>query len=579
MVCSAQAQPVTFEDVTVPAGVDYTHWSPKPSDPLYCREIHRMSGGAAAGDYDDDGWVDLYYTRLQAPNCLFRNLGNGTFQEVAGAAGVALSSESSGCVWGDIDNDGDLDLYVLTIVENGRNFLYINDGAGHFMESAVARGVDMACGECRHNCTSAAFGDYDRDGDLDLHVLEWWYTDALNRLFQNDGTGYFDDVTSNALVEMPNVRGFANAFADVNGDGWDDLLVAADFGTSRLFLNLGNGQFTDITESAGVGTDENGMGSAVGDMDNDSDLDWFVTSIYDPDETCETAPCGWGYSGNRLYRNENGSLFSDFTDTAGVRDGAWGWGASFLDFDNDGDLDLGMTNGMDSPCAKWEDPFNNDALRFWQNDGTGVMTEVGATVQFTDTGSGKGFVVFDYDRDGDPDVLIVNNAAKPVLYRNNGGNDNAWLRVALHGHTTNRFGIGARVRVQVTGSGPTQLRQVSANSNYMSQNEVIAHFGLGSGITTVHSVEVEWPVSGLVRSFSNVVPNRVMKIHEVEPGDYDTDGDVDSYDAAAFIGCLTGPNGGPLTPVCAPGDLDADDDIDVIDFVLFSVIFSSQGTL
>ncbi len=565
----AAAQTVLFEDVTTAAGLDFVHWVPAPADPLYCAEAPHMSGGAAAGDFDNDGWTDIYVTRIEQPNLLFRNLGDGTFAEVGAAAGVAFVGKCSGCAWGDVNNDGFLDLYLVAMEVfpgPGRNYLFMNDGAGHFIEDAVVRGADVPCPACRHRNTSAAFGDYDLDGDLDLHVVEWTGTNALNVLLRNDGTGMFQDVTTPAGVRASGMYGFANGFADMDGDGWADLLVAADFGTSRLFRNLGGGAFTDITISAGVGTDENGMGAAIGDMDNDGDLDWFVTSIFDPADTCLSQPCMWGASGNRLFRNDTGTGFTDVTDTAGVRDGGWGWGASFFDFDNDGDLDLGMTNGVIFPCISWEDPFNADPLRLWQNDGSGNMTEVSAALQFSDTRSGKAFVVFDYDRDGDRDVFIVNNADGPILLRNNGGNGRDWLQVSLRGSWTNHFGIGARVHVQATPLGPTQLREINANSNFMSQNEVVAHFGLGSGVTTIHSVRVDWPASGLSQTFVDVAPNQRLLIQEPVSlkGDVNLDAVVNGADindmlAAQIGGVLSLPVQGWAADVNDDGAVDPGD--------------------
>ena len=156
--------------------------------------------------------------------------------------------------------------------------------------------------------------------------------------------------------------------------------------------------------------------STFGDIDGDGLVDWFVTSIFDPDETCEVRECNWGYTGNRLYRNEGGRVFSDATDDAGVRNGAWGWGTTLFDSDNDGDLDLVMTNGVDFPddeVPEVDEPWNDDAMRFWRNDGRGGMTEMADAVGLTDTGSGKGLLVFDYDEDGDLDIFLVNNAAAP----------------------------------------------------------------------------------------------------------------------------------------------------------------------
>ncbi len=275
-----------------------------------------MTGGAAVADVDGDGDLDLFVTRLDAHDLLFRNDGNGTFTDVTVASGLAaFNFQSNGAGFGDIDNDGDPDLVVVTIGDfddptNLRNYLFLNDGSGVFSEAAVARGTDATSVTSR-TVWSVNFGDYDRDGWLDLHTTYWAFGAANSRLLRNRGAaqpGFFDDTTVAAGVEMPGVFAFASTFTDLDGDAWPDLAVAADFGTSRLFWNNGDGSFTDGTVAAGVGTDENGMGSTFGDYDADGDLDWFVTSIRDPAETCETGPCAWGYTGNRLYRND-GSPF------------------------------------------------------------------------------------------------------------------------------------------------------------------------------------------------------------------------------------------------------------------------------
>jgi hypothetical protein len=515
--------PSAARDVTAEAGVDYLQLDlgAIPTD----EETTYMTGGAAAADYDGDGWVDLYVTRLDAPDLLFRNRGDGTFSDATAAAGLAQDLPSNGAAWGDIDNDGDPDLYVTTLGSSATRFhLFVNDGAGVFDEEALRRGaaVDQPGA---HYGQSVTFGDFDRDGWLDIHTTEWRPSDLAPgapsnaRLLRNRGAeapGYFEDVTDAAGVALEGPDGvfaLSSRFGDLDGDGWSDLLVVGDGGTSRLFWNNGDGTFSDGTTSAGVGTDENGTGSAVGDVNGDGLLDWFVTGIYAPDDVCAdpAAGCGFGSSGNRLFLNAGGRRFLDGTDAVGVRDGGWGSAAALYDLDNDGDLDAAMSNGANVPyLAPPNDAvyarFDPDLLRVWRNDG-GVATEVSSDLGMSDSGAGRGLLTFDFDRDGDLDLFVVNNADGPVLYRNDIGTGHRFLRVRTRGRDSNRSGIGAVVRLWRTPDAVPQIREIEAGSHYLGQSELAAHFGLGSGTAPVHRVEVSWPATDRTQVFSGVAPD------------------------------------------------------------------------
>lgn len=508
---------IDFENVAPAAGLAYQHANLTEEVLNVADDIARMSGGAAAGDFDGDGWMDLYVTRINLPNQLFRNKGDGTFEEVGATAGVDLHSYSSGCAWADIDNDGDQDLFVLTF--ETRNYLYINDGTGHFEDQAVPRGVDLERFLGKHPSSSAAFGDVDNDGDLDLMATAWQLgadqiNNPLNRLYLNDGQGNFTDVTNEAGIITP-TAGFSPAIADVDMDGWQDILLASDFKSSVLYRNLGNGVFADQTEAANVGTDENGMGSSVMDIDNDGDLDWFVSAIYDPTECEGVGGCFWFFSGNRLYLNDGQGHFEDGTDDWGVRDGGWGWGASGIDIENDGDLDLILANGMSFPLTDADDQFNDAVLRLWQHNGNGEsMTDIAVEAGVIAVGETRGVVVFDYDRDGDQDFYVVNNNRQPYLFENRSTDAGHWLRVRVRGTQSNRDGTGAIVRL-TTADGQVQTRVVGNNSNYNSHNEPVVHFGLGEA-TAVAKLEVEWPVSGRVQRFTDLAADQVLSIIEPE---------------------------------------------------------------
>jgi len=537
-----------FTDVTAFANIDFNQNAtvneqvgPSSNEPPH------MSGGAAAVDYDNDGWIDLYVTRLDDTDIIYRNNADGTFSEIqASTVGIDFVGATNGATWGDVDSDGDLDLY-LTTIQVGRNLLYINDGTGNFTEEAAARGVDiesLLVGTPQQgllfNGFNATFVDVNRDGYLDLHVSAWDDDGYATRYFQNEGAsnpGNFTDRTvalglDLAAISLNNeTYTFSSQFADMDNDGYLDFVVTADFGQSKLlWYNPTTEKFEDGTAAAGVGNDENGMGATIGDFNGDGLLDWFVTSIYDPGTSF-----GWGTTGNHLYQNNGDRTFTDkVLDPLFISDvdqGGWGWGTSFLDYDNDGDLDLVMTNGGDFPPFTFptspeptliavDSKFSNDPMRLWRNDGpdgsTGeiVFTEVSATEGIVDTRSGKGLVTFDYDNDGDLDVFVMNAADPGVLYRNNAGANSEWLTVELEGLGLNKQAVGARVTVTPDLSVQNKIivQEVQIGGNFLAQNDVRLSFGLGDVADgVVDQITIRWP-DGTTDTVTNVEVNRFAKI-------------------------------------------------------------------
>ena len=502
---SIKADPVYTKVSVTTSGINHDNTNAPNCSPM------QMKSGVTALDYNGDGWTDLFFTRVGQTDILYRNV-NGTFYNLSSSAGFTQEFNSTGCVSGDVDNDGDPDLYITSLCDK-RFYLYINNN-GVFTEVAQQRGAALDSPVPLVG-TSATMGDYDGDGYLDIHTCEWRLHDSQgymnhSRLLRNRGAaqpGFFDDVTEEAGVMLDEifagqpgdpgngVWSLASRFCDIDQDGHLDLLLASDFCTSRLFWNNGDGTFTDGTEAGNLGTDCNGMGNAVGDFDGDGLLDWFITTIND----------------NRLYRNNGDRTFTDMTDqdaTHSVRRGGWGWAAAFLDYDNDMDVDLAMTNGY--PAI----PFPEQNV-MWENH-FGRYTNVSTEVGFTETTYGMGLLTFDYDKDGDLDVLMTNNVTVPILYRNDGDyGDNRWLRVKGIGTVSNRDGYNAYVIVTPNRARPKSrcVTEISAGNNFLSQNEGIAHIGLGSHSGPIGKVEIRWP-SGIVQELRDVQSNQLITVME-----------------------------------------------------------------
>ena len=348
---------------------------------------------------------------------------------------------------------------------------------------------------------SASFTDYDLDNDLDLVLAHWGQDPApdTETLWQNNGDGTFVSASipsgiADQLITDTGLSGlfdytFAPMMSDIDRDGDPDILFASDFRTSKVFLNNGDATFTDITDKDVI-IDQNGMGSAAGDYDNDGDMDWYVTSIFDI-ESSEPNP------GNRLYRNNGGGVFEDVTDAAGVADGGWGWAVCMEDFDNDGDIDILHVNGweqLDPRDAGGPNDYTFDQVRYFESQGNGTFIEAAQEAGLIDTGQGRGVACFDSDRDGDLDVVITNNQQleSVVMYRNELAGNNHYLTIKLNGAGLNTDAIGAMI--EITDDSRTQIREIRASNHFVSQNPAEAHFGLGNAGSV--NMTIFWPDGG-----------------------------------------------------------------------------------
>jgi len=440
--------------------------------------------GVAFGDVDNDGDMDIYVSN-ETPvpsNHLFINNGSGQFNEATNA-GVTGTSNGQGVAFGDIDNDGDLDLFVTSF--DGSNKLYLNEGNNKFKNIAATARV-----EHRGQGRGVAFGDIDNDGDLDLYVV---YQEQRNRMYRNKGNNIFEDIASMPKYGLADSASFidqAASLGDVDNDGDLDLYVSGGVGANLLFRNNGDTTFTEIGMSANVTNDLSGQGVAFGDIDNDQDLDLYVAN---------GAP-GQNHV-NRLYKNKwnEGELrFDDISSAAGVADIGFGTGVAFADVENDGDLDLFLVN------------TSGQQNRIFLNDGRGFFTKVDTAAGIGGATHGRGTAFGDIDKDGDLDLYVVISDGPDLLYRNEINNSNNFLIIKTIGTISNRDGIGARVRI-VTG-GLSQIREVNGGSGYLSQNSLPVELGLGQA-TKVDSIIIRWP-SGKKQILTNQAVNQFLTITE-----------------------------------------------------------------
>ena len=489
-----------FGDVTVASGIAYTNGFVFPLvDPTL--EIFTTPGAVAAGDYDNDGDVDLFIVRGDiGPNLLYRNIGGLVFEEVAAAAGVANTMSAnqnyrhSGPMFADMDGDADLDLFIGGL-EGDPCLIFENNGDGTFSDVTAGSGIDsMGPG----NSVGAAFGDYDLDGDLDMFVAHWGTVRDFDNpgdtehLWRNDSDANgirFTSVSipagiSPTILTLPDPlttldgfdHTFAPTFARINDDRYPDVLSVADFNFTQYFVNNQDGTFSNATD-IDVLIDENGMGNALGDYDNDGDLDWFVSSIFDDGPTPKY--------GNRLYRNDDG-VFADVTDEAGVGRGGWGWGSCFIDVENDGDLDIYHTNGW--PLEEEDANYRIDESKLFVSEGDGSFVNRAAEFGLDDNDEGRGVVCADFDNDGDIDILqLITNGA--TLWQNNASGNN-YLGIRLQGLSPNTEATGSRIWATIGSS--TQMREVTVASNLSGQNPVEQIFGLGAA-AQVDELRIEWP--------------------------------------------------------------------------------------
>jgi len=511
-----------YQEISEEVGLDFVH---SIGSKHMTNIVESVGGGAAFLDYDQDGFMDIYmcsgtwikgFTKGEKPdvlphNHLYRNLKDGTFEDVTEKAGVGGPWYSMGITVGDYNNDGYPDIYLSN---NGANTLYKNNGNGTFTD--VTKKAGIAGDKCS---VGAVWFDYDNDGLLDLYVGNYLFFDPNYKyyyapdgfpgplaydsekdvLYHNKGDGIFEDVTDKMGIVDVDGRAMGVGAADYDDDGFVDIYVANDHTVNYLWHNDAGKKFTDRGVLSGTGFSQAGeatvsMSVDFADFNGDSLLDMFISDD--------------GYCA--LYENLGNGVFRDRSYASGisVASGQFvGWSSSFMDYDNDGDVDIFKTNGELKHLYGQED-------QLFENDGTGKFKDVSVErgEYFKEEHVGRGACVGDYDNDGDLDVYVMNLNGHGKLLRNNQGNQNNWIILNLIGKTSNRDAVGARIKL-VSGD-KVQTAQKKSTTGYLSQNDSRVHFGLQKN-DKIDSIEIKWP-SGKVQVLKDVKANQILTITETE---------------------------------------------------------------
>jgi len=531
---SSTGIPVTFKDVRESAGITFRQDSTQTEEKYY---LETMGTGVAWIDYDQDGLMDLFFVQSAATDiykppqrlrsALYHNNGDGTFTDVTEKAGVGSEGlYAQGAAVGDFDNDGYPDLYVTGY---GRAILYHNNGNGTFTSVTAKAGVT----DQGNWSTSAGWFDYDKDGWLDLVVtnyIEWtpktntWcgehrpgyrsychpgnYKGQRIKLYHNNHDGTFTDVSDASGVGKPEAKGMGVVLADFNNDGWPDIAVANDSWPNFLFINKHDGTFEDASLVSGMAASEDGryeagMGIDAADVDGDGWQDVYITHL--------------DFELNRLYHNNRDGTFTDDTFHSGLGDKAMllsGVSMKFVDYDNDGWTDILQLNGamLDNIQLYHGEVTYKEPLLMFRNLGRGIFEKVSDRLgaDFIRPIAGRGLATADYDNDGDMDIATNNRGDYPSLLRNDGGNANNWLTVLLIGTRSNRDGIGASLKL--SSEGFVQVEQAKGGMGYMSASDPRIHFGLGKR-ARIESLEITWP-SGHIDRLTSVPVNRIIAVKE-----------------------------------------------------------------
>jgi hypothetical protein len=525
---------VHYTDVREKAKITFQQDSTQTEEKYY---LETMGTGVAWLDYDQDGLMDLYFVQSAATDiykpphpprsALYHNNGDGTFTDVTDKAGVAGDGHyGQGVAVGDFDNDGYSDLYVTGYQ---RAILYHNNGNGTFADVTAKAGVTDEGGWS----TSAGWFDYDKDGWLDLVVtnyIDWspknniWcgerrpgyrsychpgnYKGQRIKLYHNNHDGTFTDVSDPSGVGKPEAKGMGVVLADFNNDGWPDIAVANDSWPNFLFINKHNGTFEDVSLVSGLAASEDGkyeagMGIDAADVDGDGWMDVYITHL--------------DFELNRLYRNSQDGTFTDETFRSRIGNKAVllsGVAMKFLDYDNDGWNDILQLNGamLDNVSLYHGEVSYKEPLLMYRNLGKGEFDKVSDSLgsDFVRPIVGRGLATADYDNDGDIDIVTNNRGDFPSLLRNDGGNANHWLTVQLIGTKSNRDGIGASLKLKSEGS--VQVEQAKGGMSYMSASDPRIHFGLGKH-AKIESLEITWP-SGQVDRLTKVPLDEIISLKE-----------------------------------------------------------------